>query len=53
MGVGMVLVIDPESAAEILATLRDAGQRAFPMGTVQAGESGVVYDLGSSEAVEH
>ena len=46
MGVGMVLVIDPESAAEILATLRDAGQRAFPMGTVQKGGEGVVYDLG-------
>ena len=52
MGVGMVLVIDPESAAEILATLRDAGQRAFPMGTVQEGGSGVVYDLGSGETVE-
>ena len=48
MGVGMVLVIDPESAAEVFATLRDAGQRAFPMGTVQAGGSGVVYDLGGT-----
>lgn len=51
MGVGMVLVIDPESAAEILALLRDAGQRAFPLGTVQKGGSGIVYDLGSSEAM--
>ena len=50
MGVGMVLVIDPESAAEILGILRDGGQKAFPMGTVQEGGSGVVYDLGSSEA---
>jgi len=48
MGVGMVLVIDPASAAEILAALRDVGQRAFPMGTVQEGGSGVVYDLGST-----
>jgi phosphoribosylformylglycinamidine cyclo-ligase len=52
MGVGLVLVIDPESAAEILAILRDAGQRAFPMGTVQEGGSGVVYDLGSSGAAQ-
>ena len=48
MGVGMVLVIEPESAAEVFASLRDAGQRAFPMGTVQEGGSGVVYDLGST-----
>lgn len=48
MGVGMVLVIDPHSAAEILAILRDAGQRAFPIGTVQQGGSGVVYDLGTT-----
>jgi phosphoribosylformylglycinamidine cyclo-ligase len=52
MGVGMVLVIDPESAAEILATLRNAGQRAFPIGTVQDGEAGVVYDLGASTESE-
>lgn len=51
MGVGMVLVIDPESAGEILGVLRQAGQRAFPMGTVQKGGDGVVYDLGSSEGV--
>ncbi len=48
MGVGMVLVIDPESAAEILGILRQEGQKAFPMGTVQKGGEGVVYDLGSS-----
>ena len=48
MGVGMVLVIDPEAATEVFASLRDAGQKAFPMGTVQEGGSGVVYDLGSS-----
>ncbi len=48
MGVGMVLVIDPELAGEILGSLRDHGQRAFPMGTVQKGGTGVVYDLGSN-----
>ena len=45
MGVGMVLVIDPEFAGEVFGILRDAGQRAFPIGTVQKGGEGVVYDL--------
>ena len=45
MGVGMVLIIDPASAGEILRQLREAGEKPFPMGTVQRGESGVVYDL--------
>jgi phosphoribosylformylglycinamidine cyclo-ligase len=47
MGVGMVLIIDPESAGEVLGILRHAGQRAFPIGTVQQGSGGVVYDLPS------
>jgi len=47
MGVGMVLVVDPESAGEVLGILRNAGQRAFPIGTVQQGSEGVVYDLPS------
>ena len=45
MGVGMVLVIDPAAAREILRELRRAGEKPFPMGTVQKGSSGVVYDL--------
>ena len=45
MGVGMVLVVDPEGAGEILGRLRKARQAAFPFGTVQKGGSGVVYDL--------
>jgi phosphoribosylformylglycinamidine cyclo-ligase len=45
MGVGMVLIIEPAAAGEILQQLREAGEKAFPMGTVQEGESGVVYDL--------
>ena len=51
MGVGMVLVIEPAAAGEILRQLRQAGEKPFPMGTVQKGGSGVVYDFGSSEAV--
>ena len=45
MGVGMVLVIDPTAAGEIFRQLREAGEKAFPMGTVQKGAAGVVYDL--------
>ena len=45
MGVGMVLVVAPESAREILGVLHDEGERPFPMGTVQKGGSGVVYDF--------
>ena len=47
MGVGMVLVVDPDHAGEILALLRQQRERAFPIGTVQKGGSGVVYDLGT------
>lgn len=45
MGVGMVLVIEPASAGDILRQLRQAGEKPFPMGTVQKGAAGVVYDL--------
>jgi len=44
MGIGMVVVIDPQGAAEIMAALRAAGRKAEPIGTVQAKGSGVVYD---------
>jgi phosphoribosylformylglycinamidine cyclo-ligase len=44
MGIGMVLVIDPQGASEIMATLRTAGRKAEPIGTVQAKGSGVVFD---------
>jgi phosphoribosylformylglycinamidine cyclo-ligase len=47
MGVGMVLAVDPNGLREVLARLRDAGQRAFVIGSVQPGGSGVVYDLGT------
>ncbi len=45
MGIGAVLVIGPGELRDVLATLRQAGQRAEPIGTVQKGGSGVVYDL--------
>jgi phosphoribosylformylglycinamidine cyclo-ligase len=46
MGIGMVLVVDPAGLRELLGELRRSGQRASAIGTVQAGGSGVVYDLG-------
>ena len=49
MGVGMVAVVAPESLRELLAALRAAGQKAWPIGTVQEGGRGVVYDLGARE----
>jgi phosphoribosylformylglycinamidine cyclo-ligase len=49
MGVGMVLVVDPESAGETLKVLRKQGEKPFPIGTVQKGGSGVVYDFGVTE----
>ncbi len=41
MGIGMVMVVAPESAQELLSTLRSAGQEAVLIGEVVAG-SGVV-----------
>ncbi len=52
MGVGMVLAIDPQAAREILASLRQAGSRGFPLGTVQKGGSGVVYEFPPSETAK-
>jgi phosphoribosylformylglycinamidine cyclo-ligase len=43
MGIGMVAFVAPEGLAEVLRRLREAGRRAFPIGTVQEGGSGVVY----------
>jgi phosphoribosylaminoimidazole (AIR) synthetase len=45
MGIGMCLVVDPDGASDVLARLKGAGQKAVPIGTVQKGGSGVVYDL--------
>ncbi|MFQ5349126.1 MAG: phosphoribosylformylglycinamidine cyclo-ligase [Thermoanaerobaculia bacterium] len=46
MGLGFALVVDPPAAGEILTELRQAGSKGIPIGTVQKGGSGVVYDLG-------
>jgi len=48
MGIGMVLVVDSAGLRGLLTRLRDAGQKSFLIGTVQAGGSGVVYELGGA-----
>jgi phosphoribosylformylglycinamidine cyclo-ligase len=45
MGIGLVLVVAPDALAEVLAALRRSGSKGAPIGTVQAGGHGVVYDL--------
>ncbi|MCZ6726270.1 MAG: phosphoribosylformylglycinamidine cyclo-ligase [Acidobacteria bacterium] len=45
MGIGMVLVIDPAAAGEMMPALAAAGSKPAPIGTVQEGGTGVVYDF--------
>jgi phosphoribosylformylglycinamidine cyclo-ligase len=45
MGIGLCLIVDPEGAGEIMKRLKKAGHKALPIGTVQKGGSGVVYDV--------
>lgn len=48
-GVGMVLAVAPDEAAGLIADLTAAGETAFPIGTVIAGEKGCTV-FGSDEA---
>ncbi len=41
MGLGMVLAVDPSDADKTVATLEAAGEKAFVVGSVEAGEKGV------------
>ncbi len=43
MGVGMILVVDPDAAGEIGEGLRRLGEDPFPMGEVVAGLDGVTW----------
>ncbi len=45
MGIGLVLTVARGELHGVLRILREAGQRAEPIGTVQKGGHGVVYDL--------
>jgi len=43
MGVGFVLIVDPDFAAPALERLKNAGQEPFLIGKVVEGEPGVIY----------
>ena len=45
MGIGMVAIVDRDALGEILASLRASEQRAFVIGKVGKGGTGVVYEL--------
>lgn len=44
MGIGYVLVVDSAQLHDVLARLRDAGQRVSEIGSVEDGDSGIVYE---------
>ena len=41
MGIGMVLAVDPEKAEDAIAAVREAGEQAYVIGRIAAGEKGV------------
>ena len=41
MGIGMVLAVDPEKAKDAIAAIREAGDQAYVIGRIAAGEKGV------------
>ena len=41
MGIGMVLAVDPENAEDAIAAVREAGDQAYVIGRIAAGEKGV------------
>ncbi len=46
MGVGMVLVVDPRAAADVMARLAEAGRPAFRIGEIRPGDGSVVMEGG-------
>ena len=41
MGLGMVLAVKPEDVEKTMAAIEGAGEKAFVVGSVEAGEKGV------------
>lgn len=52
MGIGMVAVVSPEGVGDFLEKLRRLGEKGLPIGTVQKGKSGVVYDVPTAKPSE-
>jgi hypothetical protein len=44
--------VAPDALAEVLGRLRNAGTKGLPIGTVQPGGGGVVYDLDLAGGLE-
>ncbi len=44
LGIGMVLVAEPDAARGVASALEAAGERVWPIGAVAAGERGVEWD---------
>ena len=41
MGIGMMIVVDPAQAEEAVAALKAAGEEAYVIGQIEAGDKGV------------
>ena len=41
MGIGMMLALDPADVEKTMAALKEAGEEAYIVGKVEAGEKGV------------
>jgi phosphoribosylformylglycinamidine cyclo-ligase len=52
MGIGMVLVVAQDALGELLARLREAGEKGAIIGSIGRGGAGVVYDLGAASLEE-
>lgn len=44
MGVGMILVVPEEWVDRTVAVVRRSGERAFPIGRIERGRAGVIYE---------
>ena len=44
MGVGMILCVDPDNAAEVINRLELSGEKPFEMGELVKGTRGVLYE---------
>ena len=41
MGIGMMLALDPKDAEKAIEALKAAGEEAYVVGSIEAGEKGV------------
>ena len=41
MGIGMMLVVDPKDADATMKAIEEAGEKAYKVGKIEAGQKGV------------